>query len=457
MAQAVQRAAAEVDSSLMKRLAPLAVALALILTPGPTLGHGIWGHIHVTGWAIESLPDGELRDFFAEPEVFNAALFGAAFTDSGYFPQGGEQAAVASAYSEHTHWEPFINDFITWIRLNDPPPWRSLDSRKRVAFLLGCAAHGLQDEIFDSLFLPKVHEHDGKGQDEADPGSDGFMSHENLIRFQPTPYVPMETLLELYAGIDKPITADVIQDAVDLMTLLYVNSDAGPEVAATLYDQYANKLPWAFSHFMDPRVPGSLQSEVLPTAAYLQAVWRRLHGTFSPTEARVATYPAPDGVILGASHASSDAWVTYIYGIGTQVSEGGVTLEGQDGAEVPVTVTGTFAHPPRIELTTPPSGGGDGGLNHLFHTPQAAQFYGNATGSVLTMSGSHTFAGQTFATLGFTANQTAVYTVAETGDTLTLTTGDLGGSGGAIPEPSTICVWSVLLIGAVGMTRRRKS
>ena len=325
----------------MKRLAPLAVALALILTPGPTLGHGIWGHIHVTGWAIESLPDGELRDFFAEPEVFNAALFGAAFTDSGYFPQGGEQAAVASAYSEHTHWEPFINDFITWTRLNDPPPWRSLDSRKRVAFLLGCAAHGLQDEIFDSLFLPKVHEHDGKGQDEADPGSDGFMSHENLIRFQPTPYVPMETLLELYAGIDKPITADVIQDAVDLMTLLYVNSDAGPEVAATLYDQYANKLPWAFSHFMDPRVPGSLQSEVLPTAAYLQAVWRRLHGTFSPTEARVATYPAPDGVILGASHASSDAWVTYIYGIGTQVSEGGVTLEGQDGAEVPVTVTGT--------------------------------------------------------------------------------------------------------------------
>ena len=67
----------------------------------------------MTGWAIEALPAGELRDFFLDEEVFNAALFGAAFTDSGYFPQGGELGEKGSAYSEHTHWEPFIQDFVT--------------------------------------------------------------------------------------------------------------------------------------------------------------------------------------------------------------------------------------------------------------------------------------------------------------------------------------------------------
>ena len=31
--------------------------------------HGIWCHVHVTGWAIENLPAGELKTFFDDPEV----------------------------------------------------------------------------------------------------------------------------------------------------------------------------------------------------------------------------------------------------------------------------------------------------------------------------------------------------------------------------------------------------
>ena len=98
-------------------------------------------------------PAGEVRDFFSEPEVMNAALFGAAFTDSGYWPLSGGMGEIARAYSEHTHWEPFIHDVVTWIRANDPPPWTSLESKKRAAFFIGCASHGMQDELFDSLFL----------------------------------------------------------------------------------------------------------------------------------------------------------------------------------------------------------------------------------------------------------------------------------------------------------------
>lgn len=56
-----------------------------LLAPSSALSHECWGHVHVTGWAIESLPPGLLRDFFADPEVVEAALFGAAFPDSGYW------------------------------------------------------------------------------------------------------------------------------------------------------------------------------------------------------------------------------------------------------------------------------------------------------------------------------------------------------------------------------------
>jgi hypothetical protein len=303
--------------------------------------HGIWSHIHVTGWAADSLEPSPFRDFFAEDEVFNALLFGAAFTDSGYWPQDSEWAKTASAYSEHTHWEGFISDFIHWIRENDPPPWTNLESRKRVAFLLGCAAHGLQDEIFDSLYLPQVSHRDDKGQPEADPASDGYLAHSQLIEFAPTPYFPMDTLLELYQKVDRPVTADVIQDAVDLMVTVYVNDSIGPEVALTFYDQYKDALPWAFSHFMDPVVPGSLQSEVLPTAAYMEAIWQRLHGTFTPADALVYTFPEADRTILGRDHHSPDPWVTYIYGIGTQTSTEPVSWLSDDGDEVPHDALGT--------------------------------------------------------------------------------------------------------------------
>jgi hypothetical protein len=90
------------------------ITLSLLTLTVPASAHGIHGHIHVTGWAIENLPAGELRDFFMEPEVMNAALFGAAFTDSGYWPLAAEMEPIARAYSEHTHWEPFIADVVAW-------------------------------------------------------------------------------------------------------------------------------------------------------------------------------------------------------------------------------------------------------------------------------------------------------------------------------------------------------
>jgi hypothetical protein len=53
------------------------VALCSALSPARAHAHGHIGHVHVTGWAIDSLPPGELRDFFAAPEVRAAALMGA--------------------------------------------------------------------------------------------------------------------------------------------------------------------------------------------------------------------------------------------------------------------------------------------------------------------------------------------------------------------------------------------
>ena len=326
------------------RTALLKSALAvLLLSPAAASAHGVWGHVHVTGWAIENLPVGDVRDFFAEPEVMNAALFGAAFTDSGYaIPAGTDIASAARAFGEHTHWEPFIQDFVQWIEKNDPPPWTTLESKKRVAFLMGCAAHGLQDEIFDSLFLFQVKEHDGGSQDNADPASDGFLVVDGHQRFLPEPWVPMETLLELYADLDAGVTAEVIDRAVLVLTGAYINDTLGLLAAKKLEEVYGPDLPWMRAHYLDPNIPGSLRAEINPTLHYMEALWKRLHGELLPGDTIISTYPESPRRLIGGSADSPDSWVTVVYGIGVHADSLKATWTADaGGASTDVSIEGT--------------------------------------------------------------------------------------------------------------------
>ncbi|MFT4621898.1 MAG: MYXO-CTERM domain-containing protein [Myxococcota bacterium] len=315
---------------------PSILALALLAAP-PAHAHGIWGHVHVTGWAVENMPDDELRQFLLEPEVFNALLFGAAFTDTGY----AVDSPASRAYSEHTHWEPFIEDYVEWMRVNDPPPWDTLESRKRVAFLLGCGSHGLQDSIFDSLFLYQIAEHDGAGQDVADPATDGFLVLDEHVRFDPEEDLPMEMLLELYAGLDAGVTEEVIRDAVDLTTAVYVNSEIGWGVAEGLGLIHEPALPWTRVHYMDPVVPGSLRAEIFPTMRYQQALWKRLHGELSADEVTVFAYPEAPRRLLSHDPAQTSSWAALIFGAGVQYEDDLAELLGPDGAPVPFTQANT--------------------------------------------------------------------------------------------------------------------
>lgn len=311
-----------------------ALGLAL-LAPAPARAHGLWGHIHVTGWAVENMPDDELRAFLLEPEVFNALLFGATFTDTGY----AVDDPASRAYSEHTHWEPFIEDYVEWLRANDPPPWDDLESRKRVAFLMGCASHGLQDELFDSLFLYQVEEHDGGGQDEADPGTDGFLALDGHLRLFPTEYIPLETVLELYTTLDEEVTEAVIDEAVGLVTGVYINDTLGPAVAEQLGEQYQDVIPWTREHYLDADLPGSLRAEVYPTMAYQQAIWDRLHDGLDADEATVFAYPEPPRRVGSTDAASAHSWVSVVFGVGVRYTDDLAVLVDAEGAVVP-TVSG---------------------------------------------------------------------------------------------------------------------
>ena len=324
----------------LRTLLVCACALTVCAVASKANAHGDWGHIHVTGWAIENSSDGEFREFFRDPEVFNAALFGAAYPDSGYWVTSGDDVAASREFAEHSHWEPFVEDFVQHIVDNYPPPFETLEVRKLVAFMMGCGAHGLQDEIFDSLFLDQVDEHDGEGQDAADAGTDGFLVNDELHRFLPTAYLPMNDLLELYAELPQTVTETIIENAVIQQERLYV-SEFGIEVARVFGGGVGAQIPWTAAHYMDPDIPGSLRTEIMPTLKYMEALWDRVHGRFTDADLVVHEYPEAPWRLRSHESGTVDSWVTLVFGKGLHKETPTGSFVDGEGGVVDFDLTGT--------------------------------------------------------------------------------------------------------------------
>jgi len=307
--------------------------VCFVATPDRIDAHGLHGHVHVTGWAIENLPPGELRTIFDDPDVFQAALAGAMFPDTGYAP--GRDDRAAREYGEYAHWEPFIERFIQYVRAEHGPPYDTKEKKMLVAFLLGCAAHGLQDELFDSTFLYEVEQRDGAGQDIADPGTDGFLVLDGYFRLLPSDYLPIDEVLPLFGsdvlGVD--VDAQLIADQVRTVRSAYVNDTLGTRVAAGFGQRARTQIPWASENYLDPSVHGSLGAEIVPTARHMQALWERLHDRFDEADLVVHAWPADPRRLRSASHQDVASWITLVFGKG--VEQGRATASLIDGAGMP--------------------------------------------------------------------------------------------------------------------------
>lgn len=302
------------------------LALAFFAAPGaqPAAAHGINGHVHVTGWAMERLPPGEVADFFADPELFEVALFAASFPDSGY--------AIDDPYGEMAHWPPFLEAFLRHIAAEGGPPFDTPEKRRRAAFAIGMGCHGLQDEIFDSIFLHHIREHDGEGQDSADSGTDAMLFTDGYLRFKPPQWAPLDDLVEAFAAQGHQVDPETIE--AGMFRVKYLVIDNFQALARTFDERYRPLLAWTAEHYVDPAVTGSLAAEIPATSAFIEAMWERLHGRF-PAAAMVG-HPYPDGRrrLMSVDSDSVASWVTLVLGIGARVgtvTPERVRFEGPDG------------------------------------------------------------------------------------------------------------------------------
>ncbi len=252
------------------------VAAGLFLTVSPAWANGNYSHVWAATDALNYLEEGELRDLLSRPNLLLMLQNGAMFPDSGY--------AVNDAYGEITHWEPFQTVYLEWIRDTFHPPWTD-EAAQHIAFLMGMAAHGMSDQLYDGTFLERAEFLDGYGDVPYMGGIDGVtdtcfaaaMGHME----PPEQWVPAEVLAPLYVVSDghtlDPATIELGQSLVVVAVMFANDRSQDSDNMAELNELY----PWACGNQDNPLVPGSPVTHGPAIANYWQVLWQRLRGSTS--------------------------------------------------------------------------------------------------------------------------------------------------------------------------------
>ena len=217
-------------------------------------GHGINGHVWVTERAIEQSsvvpPSADCHD---------AILFGSIFPDSGY--------AVNHEYGELMHWAPFLNAGLNALAEIEDEQEKLVTA----CFLAGIAAHGQQDEVFDSFFLPQVLLHDVLGQDALDPFLDAYMVINQLATSKPKIVLPGAFLVDV---LQRDFGMEVTVDKLELgaRTIKSVVIDNFHILAPNFVQMYEGDFGWTRENFLEPTTVGGLVSEIEVTKAFLDSL-----------------------------------------------------------------------------------------------------------------------------------------------------------------------------------------
>ncbi|MEO8402669.1 MAG: zinc dependent phospholipase C family protein, partial [Gammaproteobacteria bacterium] len=172
------------------------ISLALLLTSifiYQFCDAGSVTHMFIAKETIAKLQDKELANLLLNN--MDAYLVGSNYPDTGFIR--------GTHYGNASHWETFINTFVIYLREKYPFP--DQQNPKLVAFVLGCAAHDISDQVFHGTFLNTVAMNDFKGNwnkahQQSETALDLLITVEkNQWGVRPSMWwVPMSDLLAVY-------------------------------------------------------------------------------------------------------------------------------------------------------------------------------------------------------------------------------------------------------------------
>ena len=206
----------------------------------------------------------------------DAWISGTQYPDAGYVP--GFLGQPSHVWGEESHWAPFIVDYLKEVKKQCAGRYLSNEfCGQLAAHFLGAAAHGIQDQVFDLLFIAKVTEVDHKGQETTDIGIDMILlSEHDRDEFVPqTWFTPVDVLEQVYQNLgfseEEANRAQIITT-----TNLSAFANRGERIISPfLYWYFKNQMPWGSRNYMT--YPGGVEYGGEVTANFWRYLWQRLN------------------------------------------------------------------------------------------------------------------------------------------------------------------------------------
>ena len=296
--------------------AALAVAAALVAAPG-AFAAGETTHAFMAEEAIDALPAGPLRSLLSAHRL--EVMSGAGYPDTGYWvengtvPVRGDEVRPSDDFGEESHWERFINAYVEHIRAKECGDLAAPlgPCAQVIAHLMGSAAHGMGDEVWDWLFEPRVTDHgedagknffaegrpahpaDGNPLDEASSSIEYAMDEvaitEHMRWLLPgTTEPPVQDLVEVYARRGLTVTPEhILAGHAVSNAAMSLERAVAPEESPRVQED----MPWSASHFVTE--PGGVEFTAGAIAGYYEALWRKLTEAEHPAPRVVAIHPEP--------------------------------------------------------------------------------------------------------------------------------------------------------------------
>lgn len=316
-------------------LLPLLV-LASLASPRIASACGQSTHVHIGIHTVSHLPEGsDLRAILEDPARFDWLVNGAMFPDGGYSP------LTQDDYGEIAHWEPFQHVYMQWIGETYAADLCSDEALDHVTLALGMMAHGMADQVYDSLYLERsllIEPDKWAGPESVDKATDVAFTAEVGPQPIPEDVLPYDTLSSIFDRYGHTVSGQTIAAGqASLRLAVSATSSLGQDPEAV--QRNIDYFPWATQHLVDERFPGAPTCIGEVVAPYWQAQWDRLHGRFDDTTQWVVwTWPEAGATGHETDHRSIDSQVALVFGKTVTVADvdaADLTWTDADGTAIP--------------------------------------------------------------------------------------------------------------------------
>jgi hypothetical protein len=289
-----------------------ALGAALLLSAAPALAAGMTLHLWMTEKGVEKLRSPDLKRLMQKHR--NAWRSGSSYPDAGYSPSFFKQPKYY--WGEESHWGPFQHAYLEQVKATCGGKYTTDDRcGQLVAHFMGAVAHGLQDETFDELFVEKVREMDGGGQELTDTGLDmiALVTHPSRVKAMPLPYYAPATDLEKVYQERMGFTPQQANKQQIIRAAIIMQAGHVGERFAALptFRKHQKAMPWGSRNYLT--APGGVEHSGQATARLWEYLWDRLHGREGLAPERLTTVPAAGATNVAPDRRKTDSKVTVIF------------------------------------------------------------------------------------------------------------------------------------------------